>query len=192
MGTPATQTDYMAEDGDRRESFGQMVRSNDLLRVERRNRILKLRRQGFTYDQMSEALAEGADGGEPFEITASGCQSAVTRYVDELRREDAESVEVVKHIENERLERMFKRLELDASKDDPAVRSRAIRSQLKVMERRAKLLGLDEPAQLDVSGTVNHQLVADPDHVRQVDSSFSERHGGAVLELPVGDGAREK
>jgi DNA-binding transcriptional MerR regulator len=186
-------TDFIleAENGNSVETFGQMVRANDLQRVERRNRILRLRRQGFTYDDISQALASGADDGEAFEVSPQSCQRAVVQYIAELSEEDVESVQVLRHIDNERLERLFKSLELDRRDPDGRVRVSAARAQLKVLERHSKLNGLDAPEVKRIEGDVNHHVVADPDHVQRVDEGFRRRHGGDVLELPVPENARE-
>lgn len=183
----ATDSDYIIETeaGTEVETVQQAHKANNLVRVERRNRILSLRRMGFTYDQISAACAKGDEDHEPFEITPRGCQEAVVRYVNSLTKDDTESIEVIRHIENERLERMFKRLEADTHSTNPKVRVGAIRAQIRVMERHARMNGLDAATKVDVSGGIDHRLVADPKHVRAVDEAFRRRHGGGVIELPA-------
>lgn len=174
-------TDYLDElDAEVVETTGGLVRSESLERVERRNRILKLRRQGFTHDAISEVLAKGEDGGEPFEIDAKGVSKAIARYVAELNDESEEDAEVLRRIDTERLETMFRRLELDARSDDEATRRKAILAQLKILERLSKLHGLDAPTKVDVRGGIEHRLVADSARVREVDDSYARRHGTTI------------
>lgn len=186
MGAHTAESDYRAEieAPPEAESFGQMVRADNLQRVERRNRILRLRRLGFTYDQTSEALAKGEDGGEPFEISPGSCSRIVNAYIEELTEEDAETVETLRQITHERLERMFKRLETDTHAADPKVRVAAFREQQRVLERMAKLHGLDAPQVHRHEGDVSHHVVADSEGVGKVEDSFARRHG-RVLELPA-------
>lgn len=184
------QTDYLVEDEEVNgpaETFGQVVRATDLQRIERRNRILALRRDGFTYDAISLTLAQGGDGKEPFEITPSGVGAAIRSYVADLAGEDRESATELRAIDNERLERMFKRLELDARSTDPKTREKAIAQQLRILERHAKLNGLDAPTVHRHEGTVAVETLANPDHVAKVDAEFKERFGKADFELPPGD-----
>lgn len=186
MGNEA-ETDYLAEDGSQKESLGQLVRANKLWRVEKRSRIMRLRRQGFTADQISATLAKGEDepGAAPIEITPDGVVQAINRYVTALTETAKETAEAIRVIDNERLEQMYRRLELDAHDSDPKVRIAARRAQLKVLERHARMNGLDAPTRIE--GQVDHHFVADPKHVAAVDASFAKRHGGEVIELPAGD-----
>lgn len=189
------ETDYVMETahGQPVESTAQLVRAENLSHVELRSRVLSLRRQGFAYDHIAEAITKGDDGKEPTPCSPSHAQRIVTNYVASLAEQDAESVEVIRQIENERLEKMHRRLELEILKADSTKEVvAATRTQLRVAERRAKLNGLDAPTKLDVSGNVDHHLIADGDHVKRVDESFAKRHGKPVLALPApanGDGS---
>lgn len=183
---PAAETDYQLPEP---ETFGQRVRQKNLARVERRNRIIRLRRMGLTPEQISAALADPDDPDTPpIEITPNGVRSAIRAYVDELRAEDLENVEVVRQLEVERLDRMHARLEEDVRAKDSRTRHRAIGLQLKVMERRAKMLGVDAPQEHRIKGQVDVVAVADPEHVKRVDSEFRERFD---YELPAGDVSEE-
>jgi hypothetical protein len=174
------------------ETYPAIVRARNIKRVEKRNRVLRLRRDGLTYDQISEALTKGTDGGPPDAITERGAASAVAQYVAELLSEDSETAEVLRQIDGERLERMFSRLEADLMRagEDRAERRAIIHSQIRILERAAKLNGLDAPTKVEGKVEVNVRAVADPIHVRAVDASYSERFG--VIELPVPEGARER
>lgn len=183
---PAAETDYQVPEP---ESFAQHVRQSNLARVERRNRIIRLRRMGLTPEQISMALADPEDPDTPpIEMTPSGVRSAIRAYVDELRQEDLENVEVVRQLEVERLDRMHARLEEDVRAKDSKTRHRAIGLQLRVMERRARLSGLDAPTEHRIKGQVDVVAVADPEHVKQIDSEFRGRFD---YELPAGDVTEE-
>lgn len=182
-------TDYLVADDEPTagpESHGQVVRSESLARIENRNRILKLRRDGLTIDQISEQLAKGADGKEPYEISAQGVAAAISHYVRALTRDSTESAEELRHIDGERLERMFSRLELaylTADAKDVKTRTQIIAMQLKVLERNAKLHGLDAPTKVEGNLNVNVNGLTDANHVRKVEDAFARRHG-AVIDLP--------
>lgn len=186
MGNPTT-TDYLYDDEPTAgpESKGQRVRSESLMRVEHRNRILKLRRDGLTVDQISETLAN--DEENPYEITPAGVKSAISRYIGALTRDDTDAVEELRHIDGERLERMFSRLELaflTTPANDVKTRSQIIGMQLKVLERNAKLHGLDAPTKIEGNLNVNVHALTDANHVRKVEDGFARRHG-TVIDLPT-------
>lgn len=182
---PDAETDYLEPTGDP-ETFGAVVRADSLQRKERRHRILELRRKGFTHSAISELLAKGEDGKPPFEITPSGVGSAISAYLKELAEADGETVDELRVLENERLDNMFRRLELDAVSKNPRTKVAAIRAQLKVMERKAKLNGLDAPTKVEGKINVNHTAIADPKLVQAAEQEWREKYGDAI-ELPAGD-----
>ncbi len=88
---------------------------------------------------------------------ALGISDAYARKILEERLSaiPIEDVEAVRKIELERLEKSTQRIEAYASKLVDGVFSKdAIELELKVADRRAKLLGLDAPSKL----TLQHQL----------------------------------
>lgn len=191
---PAAETDYLAEQEEDREyeSTGQIVRAEMINRLERRNRVLKLRRDGLTYDQISLALSRGDDGKEPFDIAPRSIGGIVNRYVEELASEDKENAETLRQLHHERLERMFSRLEIAravaAQKKDAKTEERCLGDQLRVLERQAKLHGLDAPVKHDHRGRVDFFHLADPSHVKQVEAEWADRFGsGDAPALPEGD-----
>lgn len=194
MGEPSkhgTESDYLvALDAEAQgvpvESRTAQIRRMSLVRAERRNRVLNLRRAGFTYDAISTALAKGEDGGEAFEISAQAAGQMVARYMAELAEVDAESAEELRRLDNERLETMFRRLEMDARSSEPKVRERAIRLQVGILERRAKLNGLDAAKVVEGKLDVNVHAIGHTDHVRVVDAEFARRSGRKPIALPAG------
>jgi hypothetical protein len=96
---------------------------------EKHAEALKLRKQGKSY----QVIADELGWADP-----SGAQKAVKVALDRVTLEDAEDV---KKMELARLDQMLDSLEWKISVGDYAAIDRA----LKIMERRARYLGLDAP-----------------------------------------------
>ena len=112
--------------------------------AERRNQALELRKRGCTYRQIATALKTTV--------------SAVHKYVhDEIARIPRDNAEDVLVLELERLDRMIKGLDVRASQGDP----KAVLATVKLMERRAKYLGLDAPTKLEHSGSIDVTQMTD-------------------------------
>lgn len=130
--------------------------------AERRAFVLKLRKAGATYREIADAAVTrfGIDA-----LPGGWCDryahKDVRRELDKLRNEIAESAEGVLALELERLDDLLKGLWGEAARKNPD--HGAVDRVLKIMQRRAKLLGLDAPDKHDVSG-VSVQIVGiDPD-----------------------------
>lgn len=162
------------------ESYRAHIRGSKLLAYERRHRILARRRAGLSLEQ----IAEGEHQEDPpHKITIQGVARVIREYVADLLAEDIENAEVVRQLELERLDRMFARLEADLEQAPNArARQGVIRTQLSVMERRAKLMGLDSALQVEHTGLIEAAAIANPEHVKQVEAEFAER-----FELPAGE-----
>lgn len=115
---------------------GNSTSTNKLLASERRQRALELRRRGYSYPMIA------ADIGCSLSTAHTHVKTALQEIVEKTR-EDAEHVRTV---ELERLDQMLRGVWDKASDGDP----QAVDRVLKVMERRAKLLGLDVPTSLDL------------------------------------------
>jgi hypothetical protein len=102
--------------------------------AERKRQALELRKSGATYAQIRDAVG--------YRSTASAYQ-AVVSALRELTREPAEEV---LRLELARLDRLLLAVWPRAIQGD----DRAIRSAVAVLERRAKLLGLDAPARVEL------------------------------------------
>jgi hypothetical protein len=108
--------------------------------TERRRRALELRRAGATYEQIAAALGY---------FDSSGARKAVKKG---LRQTLAEPAAELRQLELLRLDRLHETLWPRAV----AGQVRAIDRVLRIMARRAALLGLDAPLRVDL-----HALVAD-------------------------------
>lgn len=108
------------------------------LALERELRALELRKAGASYAQIAEVLG----------ISRSAAHKAVARALDKVIAEVRENADRLRALELERLDHLSRELWRQALKGHLG----AIDRLLKVMERRAKLLGLDAPTKADIQG----------------------------------------
>jgi len=111
--------------------------------AERRNLAIKLRRQGLTYEAIGAKL----------NVNASRAYKIVSDALKLIRVDTNETGEEIKTLE---LQRLDKFLEV-ANKQAETGSLQAIDRCVRIMERRAKLLGLDSPDKIDVE--TKQQLV---------------------------------
>lgn len=111
-----------------------------LLAKEREGQALELRKRGFSYDRIGEALG----------ISRAGAYECVRRALEALRVDSQEKAEEVRELELSRLDRM---LEIAQAAADAGELS-AIDRVLRIQERRSKYLGLDAPTRTETSATV--------------------------------------
>jgi len=115
--------------------MGKSKQSPERVRArEREAKALELRKAGATYTQIAKQL----------EMTEPGAYKVVTRVLERLARKATESYESVLRLELERLDVAMLSIW-------PQVRAGnlgAIDRALKIMDRRAKYLGLDSPLQI--------------------------------------------
>ena len=96
---------------------------------------LRLRQRGLTYDAIAERIGY------------ANSSVAYKAVMLELKRQMKEPAEQVRELEIERLDRMLLALQPKIDAAD----TRAIDTALRLMERRARLLGLDAPQSIDVT-----------------------------------------
>lgn len=174
---PEAETDYQLD------SIGAETRSGTLVRVERRNRVIRLRRMGLTYEQIEQALAK--DEENPMTISAVACRNIVHNYLEKMSSEDRESLDQLRELENLRLDNMQKSLESKVQSGNVP----AIKASLGIMERRARLNGLDRPELKGIIGAFAHVTdAADPEKVKQIEDSFQAAFGAHGIEAPAIEG----
>ena len=100
----------------------------------RRAKALLLRKAGMTYEQIGEMMG----------CTRQNAHQLVTKALQEIRIKGEQDAEEIKLLELERLDTFFMGLWQNAKKGNVQALDRA----LKIMERRAKLLGLDAPSKI--------------------------------------------
>ena len=123
--------------------------------AETRDQCFKLRVRGLTYAEIGAELG----------ISAQAAHAHVKKYLQETAASTAEVAEEVRTLELDRLDKMLSCLWGAVLDGDP----RAVEKALKVMERRAKMLGIDAP-------TVVHQTIEAPgiDAARLSDDALRE------------------
>lgn len=105
-----------------------------VLAAERRRQALELRREGHTYKEIGERVG--------FSLTAA--RKAVHQGLDALNLESAELVAELRAIENARLDHFLRIIWPKIEEGNLG----AIDRGLRIMERRAKLFGLDMPTRI--------------------------------------------
>lgn len=104
--------------------------------VERQRQALELRMAGYTYDVIAERIGY-TDGSAAYKAVMAGILKTLQEPADHVRA-----------IEVARLDKLMAGIYLQAKQGNLPSMDRV----LKLMERRARLLGLDRPVQWEVSG----------------------------------------
>lgn len=122
---------------------GRMSNVHKIRAVERQREVLKLRTQGLTFQEIADRLGyKGRTG--VYDAFRKALQATIQEPADEARR-----------VEVERLDKLIAAIWSEAM----AGKLFAIDRVLMIMDRRAKLLGLDAPQKVDIQGDV--QRIAD-------------------------------
>lgn len=128
---------------------------------ERKLRALDLRKAGYTYRQIGEECG----------VAHTTAYKDVANAMKDLAAVELDKADDIRRMELERLDGLWRGLWQGATEGDPA----CIRAALGVMERRAKLLGLDAPAKTEHSGNVSFvelaSMLDDPvalDHAQSI------------------------
>lgn len=143
--------------------------------IDREVQALELRRAGYSYAEIARAM--GLSGKDTV-------HNIVGRALERCVREPADAVV---ELETQRLDQLFKAVLPTALTGDPA----SVNSALRVMERRARLLGLDAPAQVHVQGESSSTLViigpfSDASRRAEVEAALAAHPAGAgVLRVEV-------
>lgn len=134
--------------------------------VETRDKCLSLRRLGMSYAEVAKQVG----------LSRGGAYKAVQTALDEIRASYRETAAEVLELELDRLDEMTRALSNKVGYGDP----QAVTAALRVMERRAKLLGLDAPQKIaptDPTGK-NPYLSASDDELRALAAKVA---AGAVM-----------
>lgn len=139
--------------------------------VDRENAILELRRSGETWSRIAQVTGYA---------NASGAQKAYMRVVNRVQREP---VEAIFEMELDRLDRIQRAYWKPAIVD---LNTKAADIVLKVMDRRAKLLGLEAPTKSDVR-VVNYEGTTNVDaEIERIIGLFNSVGNGEPLPLEAG------
>ena len=115
--------------------------------VEKRQQALDLRLAGGSYREIGQQIG----------ISHVQAYRRVDAALSELHKLQMQKAEKLREIELERLEKMHEALWPKVRNGD----EKAVRALVAVMDRRAKLLGLDAPTRMQVTGELPPILVVD-------------------------------
>lgn len=104
---------------------------------EREHKAMGFRLAGFTYAQIAKELG----------MSEAGAHKAVTRALKRLNEKLSEQAEELRRMELERLDNMFRVMWSQVLNGNQGAVDRALR----IMKRRAEMLGLDAPKNLDLT-----------------------------------------
>ena len=129
----------------------------DVRLIEARQRALELRREGMSYRQIAAIM----------KVYAHTAYGYVQAELNDLRDQTLEDTEALRDIELQRADEFLRSLGAGIRAGDP----QSIGVAIKVMERRAKLLGLDAPERK----TVTHQVISPEDAAKLSDEELLAR-----------------
>jgi len=115
--------------------------------LQREQQALDLRVMGKSYMQIAQILG----------ISKAGAHNATVRAIKKLQTATNEAAEQVRELEVQRLDKMLAIVMAQVEMGDLGAVDRA----LKIMARRASLLGLDAPERLQQSGDITFRVVKD-------------------------------
>lgn len=140
--------------------------------IEREKRVLELRRGGLTFDLIAERVGYAS---------ASGAHKA---YISACRRIVVEDVNAIRNAEIDRLDIAQAAIWGDVVNGvDAPTRARAILALIKIMERRARLLGLDVPTKSQVEVNIHDRDSIDAEVARLVTLLNSKPQ--SALDTPI-------
>jgi len=132
---------------------------------------LELRAQGLTYQQIADTPYEDGPNGTMYGGDRHNCRRDIVNAYEQTIKEPAD---MVRQLEIQRLDMMLMGL---ASKGLFDGDTKAVTAGLALMARRAKLLGLDAPTQIETSG--------DGTIIVEFPAALTPRGGMAEPELDV-------
>lgn len=125
--------------------------------AERRRLVFSLRKQGLSYQEIADQVKEIMGEKElPSSWSSWYAHQDVQWILDKMRDEVAESAADVIALENARLDTMLSSLWPKVLKGDTG----SVNTVLKIMERRAKMFGLDEATKVDWKVEIGGLLAA--------------------------------
>jgi len=133
-----------------------------------RDKCISLRRLGMSYADVAKEVG----------LSRGGAYKAVQTALDEIRASYRETAAEVLELELDRLDEMTRALSSKVGYGDP----QAVTAALRVMDRRAKLLGLDAPTKIaptDPTGE-NPYLSASDDELRALAAKVAAGAAGAT------------
>lgn len=135
----------------------QSTTAEQLTTADRRAFVLAMRKAGATYRKIAAAaVSRFGAGALPEGWDERYAYKDICRELARLRETMGEDADVIRQVELERLDRLTEAVWSRATAGDDA----AIDRVLKLMDRRARYLGLNRPEGLEVSGPGGEALAA--------------------------------
>jgi len=133
--------------------------------AKRRRYALRCRQQGATYKEVANACIEKWGKEQlPSGYDERYAWQDIHRALEKVQEDVAEEAETVLRLEIRRLDEMQSRLYPVALGDETTPPDpRAVDRILRIMKRRAKLLGLDEPDEVEHSGDAFSVTITPPE-----------------------------
>lgn len=119
--------------------------ANALKTLERTHRAVELRRRGLSFRAIGAAL--GCDH--------KTAQRRVDAALDDMRQDTKEHAARLVELELFRMDRMVEKLERSLNARDNETVARGVRELVRVSASRRRLLGLDQPAKVEVKGRID-------------------------------------
>jgi hypothetical protein len=151
-----------------------MAKSPDPEVLEREQQVVKLRRAGHTWDEIANLVGYAYP---------SGSRDAYMRAASRVVSED---VKAIRELETERLDNLLNAVWADAMTGDIPAGTQALR----IMERRAKLLGLDQPVKIQAE-VVTYDADSIESRLIAIISNTVGQDSGTSLSLAGTDGENE-
>jgi len=143
-----------------------MAKKNNPETIDKERQVLELRRSGSTFDSIARTLGY------------AGPQGAHEAFKRALRRTLQQPADEIRQMEIDRLDRLQRATWQTALTGNP----KAILVILKIMDRRAKLLGLDAPQRLQQEVTV-YEGGTDIDREVQRLAELLATSGGITIDM---------
>jgi hypothetical protein len=122
----------------------------------RRKFVLEKRRQGYSYPDIAEAAAEEFGLGRlPDGWDKRYAHKDVTRALRKVQADLEETAQEVRTLELIRLDALYKGVAADAEGGD----THAAGEARKIIKRRCRMLGIDEPEELDVTAGTDTETI---------------------------------
>lgn len=156
--------------------------SGQLEKAEHRNRILNLVRNGASYQQVVDTLADPQNG-QPIELTVSEVSRFVKSYLDRIHTEDALTIEQLRALENERLDRLWQSLQAQIRNADGTVNLRIVDRLTRLSERRSRMNGFEAAQKHEhYIGNPLAALGLEQEHIERAERAWLEVGGGESVD----------
>lgn len=174
--------------------------------MERRTEAIKLKLAGATWDEVAEACGYSSRG---------AAHADIQREMERRREVEKEELDALRQVETDRLEALWatawallqrKNVTVSHGKviyitdpetgekmalQDDAPTLMAIDRLVRISERKAKLLGLDAPLQVEHGGNIRYEVVGISPELLGGERAKVDSTSSVVLELPSAEGDEE-